>query len=92
MERPGGTRELDRQIAEIIGWTEIGTCAGTIDMFGKSPGEDKVEPMPFFSSVSYLAARVVEAYVAGGGKLDGPLPAEPWKVCQKIIEAHGRKA
>lgn len=88
MKRPGGTRELDRQIAEIIGWTEIGTCAGTIDMFGKPPGSDKVEPLPFYSSVKWLAGWALDAFRERGGVLDGELPSEPWKLCERIIEAH----
>lgn len=90
MDRPGGNRALDKQVAAIIGWTELVEIRGHLDLVGKPPGSDKVEPVPFYSSVGWLAARVVEAFVAQGGTLEGELPPEPWNVCERVIAAHGR--
>lgn len=87
MERPGGTRALDKQIAAIIGWKDIGEHPGTIDMFGKPPGSDKVEPVPFYSSVSWLSGWALEAFIEQGGEIQGEIPAEPWKICEQIIMA-----
>ena len=92
MERPGGTRALDKQIAAIIGWTELAEVNGPIDLFGKPPGESiKVEPVPFYSSVKLLASWAAEAFRAQGGNLEEPLPSEPWLVCERIIEANNRQ-
>lgn len=87
-ERPGGTRAMDRQIAEILGWSELVEIKGMIDLAGIPPGGHAAEPVPMFSSVSIAEsierlARDAEAVL---GRSLGELPPEPWEVCQRIIE------
>lgn len=88
-ERPGGTRAIDRQIAEILGWRELVEIKGMIDLAGIPPGGTKAEPVPMFSSIAIresLARLIDDAEVAIGRRL-WPLPDnEPWNICQKIIE------
>lgn len=92
MERPGGTRALDKQIAAIIGWTELDETKGVIDLFGKPPGETiKVEPVPFYSSVKLLAGWAADAFRSQGGILAELLPWEPWEICECIIAAHSNQ-
>lgn len=93
-ERPGGTRTIDRQIAEILGWRELVEIKGIIDLAGIPPGGTKAEPVPMFSSIAI--AESVERLSADAeavlGRSLGPMPREPWEVCQRIIEeASNRK-
>lgn len=93
-ERPGGTRALDRQIAEILGWCELVDIKGIIDLAGIPPGGTKAEPVPMFSSIAIPAsvARLAADAEAVMGRSLGPMPREPWEVCQRIIEeARNRK-
>lgn len=90
-DRPGGTRELDKQVALAIGWTELTEINGHLDLVGKPPESDKIEPVPFYSSVSWLAKRAIEQFLANGGDLNGELPPEPWKICELIIKANSRR-
>lgn len=81
-ERPGGTREIDRQIAEILGWRELVEIDGAIDLAGIPPGATNAEPVPFYSSIGWLADRAVEEC----GLALSCAETTPWKLCELIIE------
>lgn len=89
-DRPGGTRFLDRRIAELLGWSRIAEAKGIIDLSGVPPGAEKREPVPFYSSVQWLARRAAKEAEALLGLSFGDLPSEPWRVCENVVEECGK--